>query len=305
MEVGQVVLSSDDRVLNISGCPADVACEFCGEVRYTKGVVLRVASPIAILWLPSGADPCACPEGKLHHETLKDELEKKREAAQKKESVKEMQKRVSKLIGESGMAERFLQKTFHSFVADTPERKKTAAAAMAYARNFERLIPKRGEEFLGRNGLVISGTKGTGKTHIAAAIANYLLNKGIAVICMTERNLLGEIQHTYSNSVFLGVGRSSESIIRKSYEMVPLLIIDDLGKERPTEWTLATLYAIIDGRYAKGMPTIITTNYDKESLISRLTPAGSDKVTADAILDRLDEMCDSIGTIGESWRSKL
>jgi DNA replication protein DnaC len=80
---------------------------------------------------------------------------------------------------------------------------------------------------------------------------------------MTERNLFGEIRRTYSKFRHDDI---SESEVRGVYESVPLLIIDDLGKEKPTEWTLATLYAIIDGRYDSAMPVIITTNYDMQSL---------------------------------------
>jgi DNA replication protein DnaC len=144
---------------------------------------------------------------------------------------------------------------------------------------------------------LITGGIGTGKTHIAAAIANHLLNQGMAVICMTERHLLGEIKRTYSQG-------SDESAVREVYERVPLLIIDDLGKEKPSEWTLATLYAIIDGRYERAMPLITTTNYNAKGLIERLTPPGTDKTTATAIIDRLAEMCDCLIINGDSWRTK-
>jgi DNA replication protein DnaC len=199
------------------------------------------------------------------------------------------------------MGERFLQRTFETFVADTEGKKRISAGAKKYAMNFQAYLPRRGEHLPGKNGIIISGTIGTGKTHIAAAIANYLLNSGTAVICMTERNLFGEIRKTYSKGQGDG---ASESEVRRIYVTVPLLIIDDLGKEKPTDWTLATLYAIIDGRYDSAMPVIITTNYDDAELIMRLTPNGADKNTAAAIVDRLNEMCKSIVMEGESWRSK-
>jgi DNA replication protein DnaC len=252
-----------------------------------------------IIWFPGGAKPCTCPQGIAEYERVQAEIEAKRLAEEKEKADREMRERVRKIIGESGMGERFLQRTFESFLCETDDHRKIKNAAQSYARIFENHLPKRGETLPGRNGLLISGTKGTGKTHIAAAIANDLLHRGTAVICMTERNLFDRIRRTYNREE-----HTDESMVRGIYDRVPLLIIDDLGKEKATEWTLATLYAIIDGRYERSMPIIITTNYDAERLVERLTPKGEDTTTADAIVDRLTEMCKGIVMGGDSWRSR-
>ena len=90
-----------------------------------------------------------------------------------------------------------------------------------------------------------------------------------------------------------------------AYTDVPLLVIDDLGKEQPTEWAISRIYAIINARYEALMPTIITTNYSEAELLRRLTPKDSnDTTTADAAIDRLREMCAAIVTTGDSWRTK-
>jgi DNA replication protein DnaC len=224
-----------------------------------------------------------------------------REAQKKAEDERKKREQMRNVVLGSGMGERLLQRTFRSFIANTPDRKKIVAVAQKYARDFDQHLPKRGTLIAGRNGLFLTGTKGTGKTHIAAAIANHLLGNGRPVICMTERNLFAQIQKTYSWSNDNGM---SEADVRGVYESVALLIIDDLGKEKPSEWTLATLYAIIDGRYDKGMPLIITSNYDPQNLVRRLTPKDGDKSTADSIVDRLNEMCEYIPMLGESWRSR-
>lgn len=289
------LLSNDPRVAGLPGTPAPVICEFCGAERYTEGINLLGAR---ILWYPTGARPCTCAEGIAQYEQRKAEAAARKEAEEKAEADSRMRERVRKIIGESGMGERFLQRTFDTFVTDTQEKRKIKAAAQHYAKTFDQQLPKRGQPLPGRNGFLIAGTKGTGKTHIAAAIANDLMHRGTAVICMTERNLFDKIRRTYNRD------GGDETAVRRIYETVPLLIIDDLGKEKATEWTLATLYAIIDGRYEKAMPLIITTNYDTKSLIARLTPAGGDKTTADTVVDRLTEMCENIVMGGESWRSR-
>jgi len=290
-----ILLSNDPRVIGNPETPPPVICEFCGAERYTEGINLLGR----VIWFPGGAKACSCPKGKAHHNKLEKEREAQKEAERKEEENRKMRERVNKVINESGMGERFLQRTFENFTADTKERKLILAAAKTYAGKFEEMLPKRGKPLPGRNGFFIAGTKGTGKTHIAASIANYLLQRGISVICMTERDLFGRIKKTYSNSDGI-----DESAVRRLYETVPLLIIDDLGKEKPSEWTISTLYAIIDGRYERAMPIIITTNYDEKSLAMRLTPAGDDIKTAEAITDRLCEMCKNIIMTGESWRTK-
>jgi DNA replication protein DnaC len=223
-----------------------------------------------------------------------------------KRAQEENQKRelLRRMAVKSGMGDRFLRRTFANFEMDTAERKKNAAAAKKYAANFRQHLPGT-EAVTEANGLLITGTKGTGKTHIAAAIANYLLGQGIEVICLTERDLFSQIQKTYSWSSANGI---SEFEVMETYKIVPLLIIDDLGKERPTPWTLATLYSIVDGRYYRAMPLVVTTNYDAQMLIDRLIPKDrkieGDEITADAIVDRLTEMCKCIVMTGESWRSR-
>jgi DNA replication protein DnaC len=289
--------SNDPGVAGLPDTPAPVVCEFCGAERYTEGARLFGK----IIWFPGGANPCTCPDGRAQYAREQTARKLRIEAMKQAEADARMRARVWRVIRESGMGERFRQRTFETFVANTPQRQNIVRSAQAYARQFGDQLPKQGL-LPDCNGLLITGSTGTGKTHIAAAIANYLLDRGTAVICMTERNILAKIRRTYSQH------DDDECAVREVYERVPLLIIDDLGKEKPTEWTLATLYAIVDGRYERATPIIVTTNYDAKKLVTRLTPTLSDGkktdvTTATAIMDRLTEMCKNIAMWGEGWGS--
>ena len=74
------------------------------------------------------------------------------------------------------------------------------------------------------------------------------------------------------------------------YSSVDLLVIDDLGKEKPSEWGLEKLFTIINSRYENNLPVIITTNYNQNSLVERLSLNGEID-TANSIISRLYEMC--------------
>ena len=84
-------------------------------------------------------------------------------------------------------------------------------------------------------------------------------------------------------------------------------MLDDLGKESPTEWAVEQLFSIINGRYDEGKPLIVTTNYGSEDLVKRLTPRPdangyADDTTARAIVDRLRGVAKCVKLQGKSKR---
>lgn len=278
--------------------PDPVPCEYCGKPRLTRGFKFGER----IMWAPYGPERCDCPEAVAEYERQQAERDAEIEAKRREEEAREMRKRVRRIIGDSGMNARFLRRTFDTF-QPTSENQKALRVCAAYADNFREKLPKNNPE-PGRNGLFITGPKGTGKTHLAAAIANQLMQQGAPVICMTMIDLLERIKRTYEQNRQYG-GEISEGSVLDTYKRVQLLIIDDMGKEPATEWAVSKIYAIINARYEAYMPTIITTNYTDAELVRRLTPKDSgDPTTADATIDRLREMCAAIVTTGESWRSK-
>lgn len=292
-DIDNSIMSNDPRAERYNP-PEAVNCEYCGAPRYTKGINLGHR----VMWMPYGPERCDCPEAVAAYEKAEAERVAKEEAERKATEAFMLRERIRKIIGESGMGDRFLRRTFETFEI-TKDNQKAYTMAKKYADSFENLMPKRGQPEPGRNGIFIAGPAGTGKTHIAAAIANQLIHKGRPVICMTMIDLLARIRKTFNRD------GTDESAVLSLYKTVPLLIIDDIGKEPPTEWAISTIYNIINGRYEAYLPTIVTTNYDDKALIERMTPKTSgDSVTAEATIDRLMEMCIGVVMTGPSWRQR-
>ncbi len=114
------------------------------------------------------------------------------------------------------------------------------------------------EEYpIDKTGLLVIGTIGVGKTHLAVGmIKELVLGKGIACLFYDYRELLKQIQNSYNDSV-----KTTElDVLRPVFE-TEVLVLDELGAVRPTEWVWDTVSLILNTRYNDNRTTIITTNY--------------------------------------------
>ncbi len=145
--------------------------------------------------------------------------------------------------------------------------------------------------------LIIMGKSDTGKTHLAAAIANKLIENDKTVLMERLTNLLDRIRETYENNT------KSENELIEIYSNVDMLIIDDLGTERVSKWSLEKLYTIIENRNENRLPIIITTRFDKNILTKRFKE-GQDEELADAVINKLYQMCYGVTLINEKRVSK-
>ncbi len=116
-----------------------------------------------------------------------------------------------------------------------------------------------------RDWLVFTGTYGCGKTHLAAAIANYRVKRGYPALFVVVPDLLDHLRATFNPQSTVTFDQRFEEVRR-----APLLILDDLGTESATPWAREKLYQIFDYRYNARLPTVITTATPIEELDPRL-----------------------------------
>lgn len=127
-------------------------------------------------------------------------------------------------------------------------------------------------------GLLLQGGFGAGKTH--AACAALIANAPMRTVRFTTfAQMARERRDAFG-------GSEAEGAVAGRLLNVGMLCIDDLGKERQTEWSVSVLFEIVDARLSRGLPTIVTTNYAGRELLARMTAAG-DATTAKAIVSRM------------------
>lgn len=179
----------------------------------------------------------------------------------------------AKRIKESAnMGIRFAKRTFDTFQAD---REPSAyAKCRAYADSYTDSD---------RNSLMIIGKCGTGKTHLAAAIANYLLDKGIPVLFDTYSGHLHKLR----------ADMDKDTHYRERMQNIDILILDDVGREKVSEWSQSIMFDIINYRYEHVLPIVVTSNLDTKELADYF---GS------AVWSRLCEMCIGAKTEGSDYR---
>ena len=115
------------------------------------------------------------------------------------------------------------------------------------------------------NWLVFTGGYGTGKTHLAAAIANERQRRGDRVLFVSVPDLLDYLRAAFSPDSRVPYARRFEEVKR-----VPFLVLDDLGTESATPWAREKLYQLLNYRYMAGLPTVITTSRPLDALDERI-----------------------------------
>jgi len=162
---------------------------------------------------------------------------------------------------------RFAQSTFGNYDAISPGERRVLAAVREYAVRFDD-IRRQGAN------LTLCGKPGTGKTHLAAALANELLEREFSVAYRVMPALLRELKDVAFGS------RGAQAALMERYRRVDLLILDEIGLRMGTEVDGALTFEIVDARYEACKPTVAVSNLDGAALGS---------VLGERVVDRLLE----------------
>ncbi len=240
-------------------------CEFCG----------KELEPIGLDYLYVNISPesieyqrCTCDKSKEYWK----EKDKQDAEEQKRKRFRNM---INVIYKQNYVGRKYQELNFENFSIDLNNKNAVKMANDYINKNKDKILS---------NGLIIMGESGVGKTHLAAAIVNKLIENDKIVLMGRLTTLLDMIKETFRDNT------KSENELIELYSNVDMIIIDDLGTEKISSWALEKLYTIIQNRFENGLPIIITTRFDKKGLISRFSYS-NDQDLIDATISKLYQMC--------------
>jgi DNA replication protein DnaC len=219
-----------------------------------------------------------------------------------------MQDRASRTMDRARIPKRYEHCDFQSFSTDvgaTPTQ--SLKHAMNLTKGFVQNYPMSAEK-----GLLLTGSSGVGKTHLAVAALKELIARGHAGLFCDYRELLKEIQSSYNPA-----SESTEMGILEPVRTVEILVLDDLGASKPSAWVLDIIGLVLNARYNEKRVTILTTNYfdeaDGQPEAVKAPDGKRVSVREDTIADRIGarmrsrlfEMCRTVNLHAPDFRREV
>lgn len=241
-----------------TGADGFLVCDVCGK---KKQSMIRVGDRDILV-----AVTCKCD----------DAARESRKAREEQDRMHDLARRMRRM---SLMDAKYANATFSQF-RETEYNAWNLKLCRSYANRFDEMMAKN-------QGMIMFGPCGTGKSFAAACIANELLNKHVPVVMTSFIKLLSSFQQ---------FGEEPDELVNLLND-AHLVIFDDLGAERKTDFALERIYDVIDNRYRSNKPMIVTTNLTLEEMTIE------EDIRLKRIYDRLFESCCPMQFEGPSWRA--
>ena len=219
-------------------------------------------------------------------------------------------RRTGRQIAQARIPKRYEHCSLDSFETGFTGATRSLKAAHLNARKFVEAYPLD----TGGTGLLLTGSIGVGKTHLAVGILQALVaERGATGLFFDYRELLKQVQNSYNRQV-----QATELEVLKPVFDAEVLVLDELGAQKPTDWVWDTVAHILNSRYNDRRTTIITTNYANaaplagmaaESAFAQARAATREETLGDRIGERmrsrLQEMCVVVEMHGVDFRQTV
>jgi len=223
-----------------------------------------------------------------------------------------VERRATRMLERAHIPKRFRECSLDAYETMNSSSNASLETALSTARRFADGYPVETEG----KGLLFTGSKGLGKTHLAVSILKSLISeRGATGVFWEHKELMEELRA----AMFGGGGAGAENKLLRAITTCDILVLDDLGDITPSDWSWDTTSYILNSRYNENLSTIITTNLENRASLSS-TSEPRDKFAeirkslakltlgdriGDRMWSRLQEMCVVVEMHGEDFRQKV